>query len=750
MKKIISLILTLCTLLTMFTISPLTSHASELKDYRSNIINAVLNNESDWSSIRGNKVESFFMDLNFDGKNEYVVVIYGQGIMLTTRIFYYGENGFSEATDDYTMSTINATSFEYYFHQTENKYLVLGTKSSKSGFMSTTTDNYEFIYDRGITILSYSSVKVNNQNYSYYKYVKGESLSITKTEYDTHNSQKLKHCANANVHYKTINYSNWKAMSKEEKTEALEKSYDGFTYKHFRSLEIGKDTNQFPNDYTGSVMIHNHSYRTLLFDSIKTDVWENKILLAYAMHNRNAHGLCYGICLSMCLAKNNYLDLDTLSNGNNAQNYWEIGSYLNNPNFLDLLIFYHLQQHPCFVEPRAKITNNTFTKLHNAIFPDQNLTEFLTILVTEATYAQEKGKLFLFSYNEGNDSHCVAVVGYYKNPETNKHELTIYDVNSYSEGDNTEDIHYLTMTINDDYQKFSFRDQVCLNTNGKDLFNTWKSMEIIDYNQINTESAIIKGNEPVSANDNVSIVLKMNKRFKMVNDKGNYLLFDGNEFQGDMKLYDYNFIGDNSDNSYWKFTIDPSSSFTFTDMDPDFEVIGETTTCGFSAKANGANTIKAVNDTLAFIGDNYGFSGAFETDNNYLFVEIDGNAKGTTILKKESNQTIMLAPQNPIENTGIKSYSIDSLQTKQVGKIYNISEININTGSITTKHSIGDVNKDNKITIDDVTVIQRHIAEMITLSNDSLVLADTNRDGKVDINDASHLQRYLAEFDVKL
>ncbi len=60
---------------------------------------------------------------------------------------------------------------------------------------------------------------------------------------------------------------------------------------------------------------------------------------------------------------------------------------------------------------------------------------------------------------------------------------------------------------------------------------------------------------------------------------------------------------------------------------------------------------------------------------------------------------------------------------------------------------LGDTNLDGKITISDVTAIQRHLAELELFSDEQLVLADTNGDGIVDINDATHLQKYLAEFD---
>ena len=57
----------------------------------------------------------------------------------------------------------------------------------------------------------------------------------------------------------------------------------------------------------------------------------------------------------------------------------------------------------------------------------------------------------------------------------------------------------------------------------------------------------------------------------------------------------------------------------------------------------------------------------------------------------------------------------------------------------------GDVNGDGTVNINDATDIQRHLAELTTLTDSELAAADTNGDGKVNINDATHLQRYLAD-----
>ena len=56
---------------------------------------------------------------------------------------------------------------------------------------------------------------------------------------------------------------------------------------------------------------------------------------------------------------------------------------------------------------------------------------------------------------------------------------------------------------------------------------------------------------------------------------------------------------------------------------------------------------------------------------------------------------------------------------------------------------LGDTDLDEKVTIVDVTCIQRHLAALSTNSFDEKA-ADTDEDGKVTINDATAIQRHLA------
>ncbi|MBQ1839187.1 MAG: dockerin type I repeat-containing protein, partial [Ruminococcus sp.] len=57
---------------------------------------------------------------------------------------------------------------------------------------------------------------------------------------------------------------------------------------------------------------------------------------------------------------------------------------------------------------------------------------------------------------------------------------------------------------------------------------------------------------------------------------------------------------------------------------------------------------------------------------------------------------------------------------------------------------VGDADQSGSINIVDATEIQKHIAEMITLSGKALKAADANGDGAVNIKDVTAIQYYAA------
>ena len=71
-------------------------------------------------------------------------------------------------------------------------------------------------------------------------------------------------------------------------------------------------------------------------------------------------------------------------------------------------------------------------------------------------------------------------------------------------------------------------------------------------------------------------------------------------------------------------------------------------------------------------------------------------------------------------------------------------------GTLTAVGELGDVNGNGVVNVNDVTEIQRIVAEMHTPDSREQLAADVDRDGVVSIADATRLQNYLAEYFDKL
>lgn len=60
---------------------------------------------------------------------------------------------------------------------------------------------------------------------------------------------------------------------------------------------------------------------------------------------------------------------------------------------------------------------------------------------------------------------------------------------------------------------------------------------------------------------------------------------------------------------------------------------------------------------------------------------------------------------------------------------------------------LGDANEDDKVSIQDATTIQKHIASILTLSEDGCTLADVDASGDINIKDATAIQKHIAGID---
>ena len=132
---------------------------------------------------------------------------------------------------------------------------------------------------------------------------------------------------------------------------------------------------------------------------------------------------------------------------------------------------------------------------------------------------------------------------------------------------------------------------------------------------------------------------------------------------------------------------------------------------------------------------------ARDSGTGYPVVNGDGQVNFTVVLKDGytlDSVTAAGAYKN-VKDTGIEN-------TYRITKISGAVTISVTTQKDDTpSYILGDVNGDGFVTVYDATLVQKHAAEITTLTGDALAAADTNKDGVVTVADATLIQKYTAE-----
>lgn len=174
------------------------------------------------------------------------------------------------------------------------------------------------------------------------------------------------------------------------------------------------------------------------------------------------------------------------------------------------------------------------------------------------------------------------------------------------------------------------------------------------------------------------------------------------------------------------------------------------TAAPFTASFNCDEGVEAVNvyytqDYTAADEENVTTAVARDSDSGNPVVTGDGQINFVVVLKDGytlSDVTASGAYKN-LKDTGVEN-------TYRVTKVTGALTVTITTEKsetpVTEQVLMGDANLDGKLTVWDVTVIQRHAAEFELLTGNALTAADVNGDGVVDVNDATCVQIYLAEY----
>ncbi len=528
------------------------------------------------------------------------------------------------------------------------------------------------------------------------------------------------------------------------------------TYYYLMSIDVSKvenyfklrkDTNQYLHKST-TYYVNNKEYRNKLYwDSLNT--WDSTFRIHDEIYSGETGGVCHGIALSMCYAKNGDLDLNALNNNKHTDNYWGLGSVYDSDKskFKDLVTYYQLTQSTANGRESYSVIKNGW---HTQSL-DKRLSDFLKKFKQEAECSQNEKKPFVLSFgykhNDEISGHSVVACGYNYNKSTNEHEILIYDENTYPS------VRYSTFKISSDYSSFSFTD-----ANGEALgymvSDIWTYLKVYSIDKLYSGKAfssitVVKGSEPVSASNTTQLNITAYKTFKVVNDKGEYLEYDGNNYKGNMDVYECK-LADNLDNTCsWDITVNKSSKFEFSNLENDCEIIGETYSGGFYISSNDSDGFIVNGKSVTVEGENYDFDIALQTQSEKDFIRVSGKASGNTSVS-DNNTKIEIKSDTYINAANVKSYEFDNVSENDVDNTVNNITIDDESGKIVNSkklsYTFGDINNDGTINSKDRMTLTRYIAKWNGVKTINNQASDVNYDGKVNAKDRMILTRHLAKW----
>ena len=518
---------------------------------------------------------------------------------------------------------------------------------------------------------------------------------------------------------------------------------NGINFVRNSYFEIKSDTNQFTHSGLPH-RIDNEKFKTQLFKDATSFNMKSNL---YNNLDGKTGGVCHGLALSMCYGNQGYIDFNKIVPHTDC--YWELGTPYNNRNFSDIIMYYHMTQNTNKGQPTKTLSKDGWS-----IIPLSNRTEsFFKSLVNEAKTAKNQKRPFVFTFfykrssNSKEEGHSVVVCGYNWNSSKNRHEIKIYDENSYDQKSNPI-AKYTTLSIASDYKSFSFADANA-EALGYKIENVWTSLSYYGLNKLyndisigtlsdqSTAKPVVVSDNEVSANNRAVIQLSAYKKFRLTNSEGKELVYDGKSYSGTMKVYDCQLFNDGS-NSYWIITTDDSTMFKVTDISGSFSIVYS----GNNIPNVGITTEKATNiyidkNGVKAYGNKFDASVAMDTKKcDFVKIHSEKN-EGSLNVAKTKTDSIILSSKNNAQNISVDSYkganSVDKALYKSLDSNLTVNSegksLGKNPDSVKLNKTTATLFKGNKLTLSK-TVTPANSNQICTWSSSNTKVA-TVSDGVV-------------------
>lgn len=446
-------------------------------------------------------------------------------------------------------------------------------------------------------------------------------------------------------------------------------------------------------------------------------------------------GSCYGLATVIGLTYANEISLDDLSD-ESVENFYSLTRPCDNRKLLDAIEYYHLSQQLTNFGSKSSKCVSTYFGVFDNVFNKYHLSNVKSndMFYRSLIQAVKDDYVVILGYSEKNGSgHAVITCGIEENND--EYIIKIYDENDRLDFDK------LIIKKNNGTLSATYE---CSQDPNYDLMSELVEMDytplsaLKDINPYPTRKSL----NSVGAKQSMLITVPINQRFKIKNEMGNELIFNGESFSGDIEVFGvYNIHNTVNDKIQLEITKSKCLEFIPLSNSSDIIISDDTNYYSFSSgKIESANfdlenglEVKSSNEFDFKAGTSH-----YNTAGKLEVVSFSGNAKGSAIINSDGNEVVVSS------NQGIDDLSVNLISEKENKTIY--SGTTDYEYVVSNDNEAGDVNLEGTVTISVATEIQKYLAEYIDLSDGQKVLADTNGDGSVTISDATEIQKYLAMY----
>lgn len=472
---------------------------------------------------------------------------------------------------------------------------------------------------------------------------------------------------------------------------------------------IGRDSNNFlhiPNQFCnlekgviGSTYPVSPYYYGKL---VKNLTWTKELELLDVMNKEKWTGSCEGLSISLGLVNMGELDIGKLKvNGIIPSCYNDLEPPLNNLRLRNLINYYTLLQ--CadkMPEPKKKILNlgDNVPLLDGewTLYSGKNnfwdsFTEYVRI-----QNQKQIPILFSFGYRDINnnlDGHTILTCGYEENEQYKI--IKLYDCNLSSPAIGTmipgRKATYLYLFLdknNYDFYFSSTEDKItpvndyAENDNWHDFeyydADVWETFDTeiepeLDQQKSNGNAGVIRGTEQYH-----EFSVDAGKDFKLTDSKGNYLLCQNGQLSGNLKIYEFDIL---KDQSMYQFKMEKNNSYTINVFKDGTRFAFDLGDNYYSIEMKGVSSILIDKKGIDVKGASISGTLAVSLEKSHSLIQLAGNAEKEVSIQYETDGIRVDTPK--FGEISIRKISRNG--TQQMGKINGGTTIALDNNGIVRK-----------------------------------------------------------------